>query len=249
MNGAKSHLERVNSLVSDVNGIDKIYRCIDYTSKLLAWHMERGHARRELIERVSRISMQMSNIRYVLRLFGTLNTIQSIGKNYGAGEETDFMLKFIARLQIWSLLVFYPLEHIYWLSWQEIYPFRYASSFSLWSCRAWAFYILLDLIGDGYRLYLLTYEKSEEWKVPKLIQNTLSSPHMQEKDMEYRIPPMYMLLDSRRKAIYWRCMMNLCDLPLAIAWSFNNDLLPPLTLSLCGCISSLIGLYMKWHRC
>ena len=190
----------------------------------------------------------MSNIRYVLRLFGILETLRDLGKNCGASEETEHLLKFITRLQTWSLLIYYPLEHMYWLSSQGIYPLRHATSFSLWSCRAWAFYILLDLIGDSYRLYLLTYETSEAWKVSGASRNMFPSSYLQETYVKNLDMPRNLLISSRRRAIYVKSIMNLCDLPLAIAWSLNRDLLSPLALILCGCISSSIGLYVKWHR-
>lgn len=65
----------------------------------------------------------------------------------------------IERLQGWAMLAYYPLEHLYYLRSHGIIPSSVPSPFSLfsktkrikldanklgmWSCRFWAFYILL----------------------------------------------------------------------------------------------------------
>ena len=65
----------------------------------------------------------------------------------------------IERLQAWAMLAYYPLEHLYYLRSHGILPSSIPSPFSLfsnakrikfdanklalWSCRFWAFYVLL----------------------------------------------------------------------------------------------------------
>ena len=69
----------------------------------------------------------------------------------------------IERLQGWSMLAYYPLEHVYYLGSHGIIPTAITSPFSLftskkrnflldlnilglWSCRCWAFYIVLNFV-------------------------------------------------------------------------------------------------------
>ena len=66
----------------------------------------------------------------------------------------------IERLQGWSMLVYYPLEHLYYLRTHNIIPATIPSLFhrsgkttnlhvsklAMWSCRAWAVYVLLQFV-------------------------------------------------------------------------------------------------------
>lgn len=68
----------------------------------------------------------------------------------------------IERLQAWAMLAYYPLEHLYYLRSHGILPSSIPSPFSLfshkkrikldanklalWSCRFWAFYVLLHFV-------------------------------------------------------------------------------------------------------
>ena len=84
----------------------------------------------------------------------------------------------IERLQAWSMLAYYPLEHLYYLRTRNLIPATIPSIMSLfrrswrrihlnanslvkWSCRAWAVYVILQfahLIED--RKLLLMKEKT-----------------------------------------------------------------------------------------
>ena len=123
----------------------------------------------------------------------------------------------IERLQGWSMLVYYPLEHLYYLRAHNIIPatvpsitslFRRSSKpvnlntskLAMWSCRAWAVYILLQfvhLMED--RKLLLRREK-------RLQKGKEVSVEEQE--------------DLRRNwDAFWNEMVsNTANLPLAIHW-------------------------------
>lgn len=51
----------------------------------------------------------------------------------------------IERLQGWSMLAYYPLEHVYFLASHKMLPWKLSSrtlnKISLWSCRFWAAYV------------------------------------------------------------------------------------------------------------
>ena len=84
----------------------------------------------------------------------------------------------IERLQGWSMLAYYPLEHLYYLRAHNLIPATVSSitsllrrtskrihlsanSLAMWSCRAWAVYVILQfahLMED--RKLLLMKEKN-----------------------------------------------------------------------------------------
>jgi hypothetical protein len=54
----------------------------------------------------------------------------------------------IERLQGWSMLAYYPLEHLYFLASQKIIPInqRRLAKIAVWSCRFWAAYVMLQFV-------------------------------------------------------------------------------------------------------
>jgi hypothetical protein len=250
-------LARANEITSQVAGADKIYRSVYYVSKFILWYLKKSHAREEVMKRVASLSSQMSNVRYMLRLFGLLSTIEGLKKDGGACGETDHLLKYIAKIQTWSMMLYYPLEHMYWLSWQGIWPTKYGDDFSLWSCRAWVVYILLDMIGDSYRLCRLKTEKNRVIAIINSRMSKLSSSRTpilsslsdtQEIDLNNQYQSQLARIDQHIWVIYVKIGINLCDLPLAVTWSLRSDPLPLIPTALFGTISSSVGLYLKWYR-
>ena len=129
----------------------------------------------------------------------------------------------IERLQGWSMLAYYPLEHLYYLRAHNLIPATIpsitsllrrtskrihlnANSLAMWSCRAWALYIILQfahLMED--RKLLLMKEK-----------NLRKGKGVVAEDKE----------DLRNKwNSYWNeVVANSANLPLALHWliGFSN---------------------------
>lgn len=53
----------------------------------------------------------------------------------------------LERLQALSMILYYPLENIYYLASQNILPIKMekANRISIWSCRFWATYTILQV--------------------------------------------------------------------------------------------------------
>jgi hypothetical protein len=113
----------------------------------------------------------------------------------------------IERLQGWAMLGYYPLEHIYYLGASKIIPVspKTLNKLSLWSCRFWAVYVILQFshLSEDRRL-LANREQA--------VKNLELGPA--ERDD----------IEKRRKAIQRETWVNIGYLPLTIHWSLQYGL-------------------------
>ncbi len=159
-------LSKANVFLNKVGGADKAFRIVYYLSKLLSNWLEQKHRLDSassashsgpwaqagpstqnlpaLIERVDKLADQLSNARYMLRFFGLPSTFESW---YAACKETDAYARRLQQAQALSMFCYYPLEFAYWLHWKGIVTSRRGDSFSLWSCRCWTVYIVLEMMS------------------------------------------------------------------------------------------------------
>jgi hypothetical protein len=82
-------------------------------------------------------------------------------------ERTPSSSRSLTRLQAFSLLAYYPLEHLSYLSSNKIIPLhpRLAAKFSLWSARAWAAYVVMQVWRDWRELNGTWSAKGKEREV------------------------------------------------------------------------------------
>lgn len=155
----------------------------------------------------------------VIALAGLLQIFQWLISLERTQQPTRNLLT-IERLQGWSMLGYYPLEHICYLRTHDVIPARVPSpamllspvaepiklnpgSLSQWSCRFWASYEILQFA-----------HLREDRKLLQLQQRTLrkSKPSGSLSAADQR--------ELRRKwDAYWSgVLVNLCNLPLALHW-------------------------------
>jgi hypothetical protein len=127
----------------------------------------------------------------------------------------------IERIQGWSMLAYYPLEHIYYLNTQGIIPHSIPSPLSLfssnpkhrmkinpgwavtWSCRCWALYVALQLLHIAEDRQLL-----------------LKRERMLKKAKDFGPAAAAEKAELRKKwdALYNELVLNLSNLPMALHW-------------------------------
>jgi len=93
----------------------------------------------------------------VLRLFGVLPTIEGVLTN----DETDPFLRPLTIVQAWSMVLYYPLDNVYWLALHEVIPMSEETrdAASRVSCQAWGLYIVLDIAAYVYNMRKLMDEQ------------------------------------------------------------------------------------------
>lgn len=133
----------------------------------------------------------------------------------------------IERLQGWSMLAYYPLEHLYYLGAHGIIPAAVTSPFSLfsakktklslnfnkialWSTRFWAAYVFLHFahLVEDIKLLKLRHKSMRKAKA-----SGLSVEEKQE-------------MKQRWDAFWSEVVINLGYLPLTIHWYVNIKRLP-----------------------
>ncbi|KAG6902855.1 hypothetical protein C0995_010740 [Termitomyces sp. Mi166 len=107
----------------------------------------------------AKIGSIISDSRTLWRIWGLLPIVQWLISLERTPPATRNLLT-LERLQGWSMLAYYPLEHLSYLLFNEIIPSTIpnilsffsssdrisldANSISIWSCRFWALYVLLQ---------------------------------------------------------------------------------------------------------
>lgn len=110
------------------------------------------------------------------------------------------------------MLIYYPLEHIYYFAAHSLLPPRFCPSpslnnkISIWSCRAWAVYVFLQFLHlkEDWKLYKLR-ERALKRNSDKL--NVNDEPSTEQVEIE-----------QRKRAIWIEFWVNVGYLPLTVHW-------------------------------
>ncbi|KAG1744049.1 uncharacterized protein EDB91DRAFT_1246930 [Suillus paluster] len=233
--------ETLNHLVrylSTWSGSDKFFTLVQYTLKLIVpflhWRARLQHragirkdASSKVAPSLTSFASIVSDAKMLGRFWGLLPIFQwmiSMERN----PPPTRTLHTIERLQGWSMLGFYPLEHLYYLRAHNLIPTsipslsailgRSSKRISLnenrliiWSCRCWLLYTVLQFahLREDIKL-LLTRQK-----------NLRKGKGFSADDKED--------LRKRWDALLNELVANTANLPLALHWSlesgiFKNDI-------------------------
>jgi len=248
-----NHLIR---FLSTWSGTDKLFALIQYTMKLIAPVLL---ARAKLQHRVGLRKEPTSSVAASFANFaGIIGDFKMLGRFWGLLPILQWMIAMersppptralltIERLQGWSMLVYYPLEHLYYLRAHNLIPATIPSvgsllrrtskriplngnSLIMWSCRAWAAYVVLQfvhLMED--RKLLLMKEK-----------NLRKGKGTAAEDKE----------DLRNKwDSFWNeVVANSANLPLALHWSFDQGIFSnDIWITLFGFINAVASFRRGW---
>ncbi|KAG6821336.1 hypothetical protein H0H93_000197 [Arthromyces matolae] len=173
----------------------------------------------------AKIGSILGDSRTLWRIWGLLPIVKWLISLERSPQPTRNLLT-IERLQGWSMLMYYPLEHLSYLLSHGLIPSTIpslaslfsstsrpihldASKLSLWSTRFWAFYVLLQFahLREDFKLL-----RARQRSLRKGKGTGLSS--IEKKELEIR-------WDA-----YWNELVtNLAYLPLTLHWSLEKGLL------------------------
>ena len=128
----------------------------------------------------------------------------------GSPPPTRLLLN-IERLQGLSMLVYYPLEHAYYLAGHSILPLSPGkqAKYALWSCRAWAAYVVLQLV-----------HLKEDWRLVKrrerALERDFASGAVEKTGREAE--KLREEVRRRKDAIWNELVVNVGYLPLTVHW-------------------------------
>lgn len=129
-------LSKFNEYTARTEGADKVFRVVGYVLRL---YLSKTGNNKPLAQLVA----ALSECRVLLRFFGLAQTISWFQDtiNCADGEEREWKM-----VQIATMLVYYPMEHIYYLSGKGLIPISNRDSLSQWSCRSWFLYMAIEVM-------------------------------------------------------------------------------------------------------
>lgn len=140
--------------------IDSYLQFIQYWSKVIIWYLQRrspvkaASSAISLAQRIQNLASPVSDFRILLRYYGLLPMVQYMNYLEYNPPSSKIALT-IERLQNWSNIIYYPLEHIYWLGAHQVIPIseEKTNKIGMWSCRFWAAYVILEYgrLAEQYR--------------------------------------------------------------------------------------------------
>jgi hypothetical protein len=213
-------LQKFDSFVSSVGGIDRAFRLLVYSLKIVS-----SKSSEENSKRFSRLINSVSDARIVMRFFGTISMINSIPK-VPLGESIE---ERIIQTQTLSMLIYYPTELIYYLSTNKILFLNLDSGkWSRISCRAWAVYCFLDLLS------LLI-------EVKPLMEKYLKHEGKKGGDDDKK----WKEFKSKRFDYLLRFLTICGDLPLSVHWSLESYPLSEFWVGVFGFLSAVSSTLIK----
>ncbi|TFK59835.1 hypothetical protein BDN72DRAFT_780200 [Pluteus cervinus] len=242
------------------NGSDKMFMVVQNSLKIVAWLLQfraRMRHRAGLLKvpvsdsatRLAKAGSTIGDSRMLWRFWGLLPIFTWLISLERHPQATRNLLT-IERLQGWSMLGYYPLEHLFYLSSHGIIPSSIPSIRSLftpsakpielkpgvlgmWSCRFWALYVALQFahLREDRKLMLLRQRSMRRASGG----TGLSSAEQEE-------------LKQRWDAYWSQVLVNLADFPLTIHWSLEKGLFKnEIWLAVFGLASSLISFRTAWR--
>jgi hypothetical protein len=208
-------MEHASRFFSTLSGTDKTLMLLQYSTKFLV--NSSIQLRPQLHTSLIKLSSTISDFRILLR-FNGLPPLLHYATTLPSKEKERFPReRRLLKLQVLANLLYYPLEHAYWLGAHEIIPMTKQRVLwaSLWSCRFWALYVLLQFVYlyEEYKLLKRTGNKNERaWK------------------------------NWRRGLI-----INACYAPLTVHWSVVNSTFPEWAVGCLGTVAALVQWSQTWE--
>ncbi|KAJ3020916.1 hypothetical protein HKX48_009520 [Thoreauomyces humboldtii] len=249
-------LDKLCRFLASVRGTDKVLMLIQYVSKILIWHFQRRGLDLSAITRLQNLAGPVSDTRVLLRYSGLVPLVQwtlqsetimaAAPKNAVSPAQ-----RLLTRLQNLANFIYYPLEHTYWLALHQVIPMGPATRdrVALWSCRAWAAYVVLyfaQLHLDARDLRAREKALMSRELVPsskgdaKAVDD--ASPHVVA-DVIAEVAK----LEAERRQLYLNVLTNAAYFPLTLHWSLERSSFPDVAVGVCGTVAAVTQFYTAWQ--
>ncbi|KAF8525899.1 peroxisomal biogenesis factor 11 [Hysterangium stoloniferum] len=244
-------LDHAVRYLSTWSGSDKLFMVVQYFAKLIIPILElrarlqfraglRPTPKSVGAEKWSNLGSILGDSRTLWRTWGLLPIIQWLIALERSPPPTKYLHN-IERLQGLSMLIYYPLEHIYYFAAHSLLPPRFSPSSALnnkiaiWSCRAWAVYVALQFL-----------HLKEDWKLYKLRERALRRNSGKSNGAD-EVLTEKMEVEQRKRAIWNEFWVNVGYLPLTVHWSLEKGLFPNETwVGLFGTIAAINSFQGGW---
>ncbi|PLW08665.1 hypothetical protein PCANC_10281 [Puccinia coronata f. sp. avenae] len=248
----QAKMDHLIRLLSTTSGTDKSFMLVQYSAILLRQLVSRsknGTANKTLAARLAALSKLLSDARTTYRLWDLISIIQWL-RSLNTLPPSGSRPVQIERLQVITMLIYYPLEHLYFLASKGVLPLspRLINKAAIYSCRAWAAYTFLHFYHLWEELKLLEHERSQLHAFhagsEKPSSGSSGSPR---KPASSAMTRSLQELDERRAALFNGLIVNLAYTPLTLHWSLSKGLYKSDTITgICGLVAAVGQLRAGW---
>ncbi|KAI7907064.1 peroxisomal biogenesis factor 11 [Cokeromyces recurvatus] len=235
-------LDHLVRFLNSVRGTDKVLMFIQYWSKVIIWFIYRKKkgslkTTASLIQRIKNLAGPVSDFRILLRYYGLLPMIQYMNYLEYHPPSTKLALT-IERLQNWANIIYYPLEHIYWLGAHDVIPLseEKTNKIGIWSCRFWAAYVILEYgrLMEQYK----DLKRRETGLLKRIKAGDIETCEDPEAEMAS--------IKAERITMFVNTCINTGYLPLTIHWSLEKSNFPDVLVGVFGGFASIFQIYSAW---
>jgi len=127
-------------------------------------NLNRRYLHPELSPALRKMYLDMSLVRYCLRLYGLPSSIEAIRSGSWSAGWDDPRIHKLGKIMAWSMALYYPLEHVAFTGWVVPKLSRHFVDENRWSavsCRFWTLYIGCDLISSVLKLKELAKRREQ----------------------------------------------------------------------------------------
>lgn len=182
---------------------------------------------------LKKLSSNISMARYVTRLTGFPESYEALKNGSWCYGDDDVHVRRLVKLQTYSMLVYYPLEHLSYVGYVAPKLLTIdADRFSRQSCIAWTMYVVLDIYANYLRIQALNKKEA------------LLLAEMEEDDAEKQV--LLSTIRKCRKELYYIQFRNLCYLPTCLHWSMKNGLIPEWFVQFLCFTEAITGMWRSW---
>lgn len=249
--GSSPTLAHINRLLASTSGQDKVFMFYAYSAHIAQYILKHksitNKKRLDLATRIGKVQAVVSDARVLFRIFGLFPIIQwAQSLNSPATAPKDKRIRWIERAQAWSMMLFYPMEAAYYLAGKGAWDMKPTTVrfVSLWACRFWATYVMLQIAHNHRSRQLLSLAQSQLLlsRSKKLSTNTFITPEeVFEEKTELK------KLEAKKSALERDLLVQVGYAPLTLHWSLPNGLLPDnVWVGLFGSLAAGVGLKNVW---
>lgn len=232
-------------LTAQSNGRDKIFRTVQYGSKLVGWYLKEKLQDKDItIEKLKKLEASLSMARKLLRFGKSLDFIQGALKTI---QHPDTVIRLTVTLSKLAQAVYLIFDHITYANTVGLISVD-KKKYSEISARFWLFSLMLNLIRNFYEVWQIILQeiKIQESQVQKGDYMNGESIHKNKtKTTQRGILVLAKKCMVNNKPEMLDLVKNLCDLvlPMSTLGQINTS---QGTQGLLGLVSSIIGIVTLW---
>lgn len=118
-------------------------------AQYLLWFLARVYGK----DTLQALSYELLYTRYANRLLGFPAALEAArnGSWTSSSQKYPKLFRYLGQILAWSMVCYYPAEHIAYLQWKVpkwSKTHRSAEKWSAWSCRCWVIYIVTEMVQN-----------------------------------------------------------------------------------------------------